>query len=335
VEPLLNAGIEVDVCIILERPDWLFDIYQKMAQRVDLKSVDLLASSTVAPDLRGLFRSTFYFFRPGLNIYPGFGADKSNMLPGCDPTVTNTGLALAVFLNFNQCVLLGVDMGSVKKDQHHIEGTVYDKGGVVYDQEFKMPARSTAGGVAHTSSVLHWARQSLENLIRGQAQRKVINCSDGVLIEHAIPFPINLVGSLNDYFPVDDCELPCLEEFTQSYDTGRLTYDRAVFEELIADVREALEGFSWERRNALGQTLFELLWKSGNQLAIPMMIRGSLYLLVWHALSVLGRLDADDRARADGVFRDGLLACVDYMAYKVEATVFDSLDALGASGGED
>jgi hypothetical protein len=103
-----------------------------------------------------------------------------------------------------------------------------------------------------------------------------------------------------------------------------------MFEDLMANVREPLEGFSWERRSAVGQELYELLWKSGNRSAIPMMIRGSLYLLIWHALSVLGRLRADERAVANEVFREGLLACLDYMASSLEETVFDSLDALYA-----
>jgi hypothetical protein len=139
---------------------------------------------------------------------------------------------------------------------------------------------------------------------------------------------VALANALEQYFPVDGSEAPILEEFSQPYDTERLTYSRREFEELADKVRAALSGFSWEGRSAVGKELYELLWRSGNRAAVPMMIRGSLYLLVWHALSVLGRISDEERAPATEVFRSGSLSCFDYMASQLETIVFDSLDTL-------
>jgi hypothetical protein len=327
LEPLLDAGIRVDACVILERGKEVPDVFRDMSNRVDLHNIDVVASSTVAPDLRDLFRTIVYFFRPGLNVYAGFGADFDNTLSGCDPTVTNTALALASFLNFDQCLLVGVDMGSLAADSHHSEKTAYHTAGLEWSKH-NIPARASHGGMAFTQSVFHWARQSMENLIKAQSQRQIINCSDGVFIEHAVTVPPEVAGAIDQFYPCEAKGMPDLEDFSQGYDVNRLQYDRQSFDELVVEVRAVLQDFAWETRTDMGRRLHALLWQSGNRSAVPMMIRGSLYLLIWHALSVLGRLDDDEREAANIVFRDGLLEALDYMVSELRAQVFDELDKL-------
>ena len=318
VEPLLAAGIRVDVCVVLERTKNLADIYEEMGQRVNLSDVDLVASSTVAPGLGKSFRRSVYFFRPGLNVLPGFGAEDSNTLFGCDPTVSNTGLALALALNFEQCLLVGVDMGTTDVEIHHARQSAYHTGDVKFTQPFTLPAVAQFGGQAYTSGVLHWARQALESLIKTHRFRaQIINASNGVQIDSVPALSAELAADVDRYFPISRNLLPNFDDFVTCFDEANVTYSYDSLDELIKGLYEILETFNWKDKYALGVALHSLLWRSGNTKALPMIIRGSLYLLIYHAFSVLGRTEESELEQAETTFREGLLRVVAVMDQRI------------------
>lgn len=322
VEPLLHAGIDVDICVILERGKALIAVYEEMSQRVDLTKVNLVASSTVAPGLSQFFSSAAFFFRPGLNVHAGFGADQTDTLYGCDPTVSNTAVALCASLNFGQCLLIGVDMGSTDVAHHHSKNSTYHTGTTQFGQKFNLPATANFGGPAVTGSVLHWARQCLETLVRSRyAETQTLNCSDGVEIAYAPSILPGVVGDIDRYFPPINLKQPRVMEIFVEYDTTRMAYDIGELDELIASLEYELEKFNWNDRAELGCALYDLLWSSANRKAWPMIIRGSLYLLIWHAYSVLSRLTPSQREDTGPIFCGALRAAVTYMVEKIRSDV--------------
>ena len=314
VEPLLHAGVRVDVCVILERGKDLLKVYEEMSKRVDLTRVNLVASTTVTPGLERFFRRTAYFFRPGLNIRAGFSATDQETLFGCDPTVSNTALALCASLNFEQCLLVGVDMGSVDLNRHHSAMSGYYTGGISFNHKMNIPAIAQFGGPAITNSVLHWARQSLENNIKIASKKmQIINCSNGVSISHTAAVLPDLIDRFDHFFPRVTATQPNFDDLRDSYDKGRMSYDLEELEVLVGEVKTELKKLCWNNRGELSSSLFKLLWSTGNKAAWPMIIRGSLYLLLWHAFSVIARLEKNELEEAELVFRNALIKSLDFM----------------------
>lgn len=325
VEPLLHAGIKVDVCVNLERNIEMVPIFEEIADRVDLSAVKLIASSTTSPGLAKLFKDASFFFRPGLNVLSGFGATHKDTLYGCDPTVSNTALSLCAHLKFAQCILVGVDMGSIDAESHHSKFCTYSTGTTQFKNPLSLAAVAQFGGPAATNFVLQWARKSLERLIERIASRlQIINCSDGVEIKGAIPLSSEFVSSIDQYFPVKKINLT-EHEWTDDYSLNKLNYIESELDALIQSLLVELESFDWENRFVLGERLGDLLWASGNKKPFPMIIRGSLYLMIWHAFSVISRVKEGQRDEFVKIFKSGLMSTLSLMENKIRIELLDKL----------
>jgi len=315
VEPLLARGIRVDACVLLERGTALRPIYAAMAERVDLKSVPLVASSTVHPDLEQHFARGLYFFRPGLNVAIGFGWGSEHILHNCDPTVSNTGTALALFLGFRRLVLFGIDVGSVDQSRHHSAQSAYYTDEDLKKTGLALPyeVEASFGGPAYTSLVFDWTRYKLQQLLTVQTNAIVLNLSDGVRIGSAPPLKGRMGGFLEQVFPLADAGAEALVMEGEPYDKDKYNYDPEDLDHFIRNVRRAFGRLSWSRRRETLKSLNALLWVQLPTHPFQSILRGTLSQMVWSVMGTLARMSADERAEYEPLLRHALVAGLDDM----------------------
>lgn len=200
IDAILSEGIKPDFHIQMERTRSGLQLYKYTAKHHDLSSVCLVASTTICPGISDLFGETVYFFRPGLSSMPVFLIDEQERLVNPDPTVANAALALAFHFSFHDIYFFGVDVGAKSTTHHHskksLYGTKHDDLPSYMDTDthtampdsFKIETPANFGGTVLTNDILSWTKANIEGSI---SQHKTgihfHNCSDGALIEGAIP----------------------------------------------------------------------------------------------------------------------------------------------------
>ena len=203
LQVLLSHGIVPDYHVELENiPEvpvmlnYILDLHKDMFPSGRFEGMTLMASSTVDPKVPPLFEETYFFFRDTVSSSYGFGHEHRHLyLIG--PNVSNTSVALASVLGFDEVYLFGTDCGMRDLTRHHSKDTAY-----FTSTEFKTPAPvdvtpsmtypGNFGGTIITDLILNWNRMLLEQVITIYAL-KAFNCSDGVLIAGAKP---KVAGSL-------------------------------------------------------------------------------------------------------------------------------------------
>lgn len=331
VEPLRAHHIRVDVCVNQERGRALTDLYEGIAQRVELKSIPLVASTTVDPRLQDFFHSGHYYFRGGLNTAKGFGLKSRHLLFGCDPTVTNAGLALAGFLGFRRVILFGVDVGSIDKEKHHSETSAYYKDEKQKEKDhepFNLTVPACFGGVARTSNSFTWTRYHHEKLIANTLEVMVLNASDGAMISGASPVEANAIPFLFDAFPLNSDPFEGIELEGGEFDEKNFNYDVNVLDEFVEDVRSTLRAFSWADRSRMLKSLTTLLWSLEMGHPFQIILRGTLTLMVWSTVSTLGRMTPDERSQYEAPLRRAMLLGLDGMYQEIRDLIVDGKHAL-------
>ena len=197
LQVLLRHGIVPDYHVELENiPEvpvmlnYILDLHKDMFPSGRFEGMKLMASSTVDPKVPPLFEESYFFFRDTVSSSYGFGFEHRHLyLIG--PNVSNTSMALASVLGFDEVYLFGTDCGMRDLKRHHSKDTAY-----FTSKEFKTPAPidvtptmtypGNFGGTIITDLILNWNRMLLEQVIVIYGL-KAYNCSDGVLIAGAKP----------------------------------------------------------------------------------------------------------------------------------------------------
>jgi hypothetical protein len=191
--PLLRNGIRPDFHCELENGHSSYDHLKRTADQFGLHGITLIASTTVWPDMPGLFDKRVFYFRDSV-CSTGLWASDRIGLYGTAPTCTNLALRAALLLCFRQLYLFGVDLGSRDAAKHHSHDAIYYRAedwgkGYTQSQEvmaMEMPANF--GGKAYTNGTLHWTRMMMaQGLEMFSTYSKVYNCSDGVQIPGTYP----------------------------------------------------------------------------------------------------------------------------------------------------
>jgi hypothetical protein len=186
LETLMDAGIQPDFWVMMERNELVLELALGTAERHDLSQIRCLGSTTVFPGLTELFKDPILFFRPGLSCKPLFATSEEQILVMPDPLSANAGLSAAMHIGFRELYLVGVDVGSRRQDSVHTPGGWYNRLDEPYG-ELGSRVRGNFGGEVWTTSTLHWSKQSLEILLSVARGRTVYNLSDGAFIEGAVP----------------------------------------------------------------------------------------------------------------------------------------------------
>jgi hypothetical protein len=329
VEPLLEAGIKVDCCVILERGPEVPDTFRDMAARVDLSNVAMIASSTVDPETEKYFGSAYYFFRPGLNVSTGFDADGTHTMRYCDPTVSNTGVALGVYFGFRKFVLFGVDFGTADPDRHHNQNTAYYRSDEINRQLEEDPivmdetAVGAFGGLVRSNFVLNWSRMLMERCLAERTDILVLSASDGARIKGSVAVLPEAAQDLPLAFPVLVEPYPKDVLTSEEYDLKNYNYDLGHADEFHAMLHKAASGISWERRYEAANDFQRLLLLIRRQDPFKIVFRGTTSEMVWSFFSVLNRMTEEERGIYEPRLRDLMLNTLQTM--KQEVT-----DLLGA-----
>lgn len=194
---LMANGITPDFQMLLENGAAPYRALKAVADEFGFDDTVLIASNTVDPRVKGLFKGAVFYFRNALSSYALFSPGDAYTLDESGPTVTNTGLSAALGLGFREIYLFGVDLGTRNQSRHHSKDSLYrhdgdDKeelaGAMKFDTVYDQVDLANFGGLAHTESIMLWTRDSLSRIIAAyRPSAQVYNCSDGLLIENAQP----------------------------------------------------------------------------------------------------------------------------------------------------
>lgn len=326
VEPLLAEGIVPDAMVLLERGDNLVGVYRDMAERVPLDRITMLGSTTLYPGVTEAFGRPVYFFRPGLNVNPGLCANKDQVLSGCDPTVSNTALAVARKLGAEEIYLFGVDFGSRFEGIHHAAQSAYYTGEVENTTRFQKAVPANFGGSARTDAIFDWSRFALQRLIMGMRPARIFNCSDGALIEGTTPLRPEAIR-VPETPPESRADAVIR---TEIYDAETATslldgpYGREATAALFNAMRSLVDHMHWEDRTAFNEEAHQVMWVSGVDNPLHMMVRGTFTLIAWRYMALMNRASDEMRGPLAERCRKGMERAITAM----ETWLNDSIHAL-------
>ncbi len=238
IGPLASAGIVPDFQMEIENLN-IFTIMEKIWEKIDLKKVCLIASSTADPEINPLFDRIVYYFRSALSPYPLFSADDRHVVKFSSPTVVNAGLGLAQELGFRQIYLFGADMGVKDKDMHHAANSYhYTENAILYEHNYNIEIQGNFGGKVVTSSSFYWARDAIIQSIRATGLGvRHFNCSDGAEINFCLPKTSRSL-ELDD---IPDGKAAVVDKIFETFPNyGRDHFDAAWNDEYI---RENMNGY--------------------------------------------------------------------------------------------
>jgi len=262
---LLKNGIRPDFHVENENTRPLINNLIEWQEKYGLEGITLVASSTVVPELSGLFDNRWYYYRAALSSSTVFRGDHEPV-EGADPLVSNAAFAVMNHLGFHNIYLFGVDCGMLLDGEHHSKDAVYyqdDYDNYVegeslefIEEGFDRQVPGNFGGKVMTSSALDLSRRTITH-VQQLRRTNLVNCSNGAMIEMAKPMvapAINLDSQPNQQAAV----LQRVENQMRSFQPGefleKIDLDEAVegcdiflrkFEKSIRKSYEKDEGF-WD-----------------------------------------------------------------------------------------
>jgi hypothetical protein len=192
---LQEHGIKPDLHVNIERNEKPFQAVLKVTTEDFRKEISFLGANNNYPPFFGAFGKSAFYLKAndaGALLFP---RNKYPRVYFVNPTVTNTGMALAFYLGFREIYLLGVDL-AFPEEKHHAKGTVYDK-----DEAFKKATEALLknskytvegnfGGKLYTNVLFLWAKDTMEAAIKDFSELdedfKIYNPNFGAKIEGAI-----------------------------------------------------------------------------------------------------------------------------------------------------
>lgn len=337
--PLLRAGLTPDFHVELERSKYQMEIPHAVAQDFDLSDVCLVGSTTLVPGVRQVFEKRVFYFRHLLSSFPAFSGELRNCLRYPSPTVGNTGVSFAQDIGFREAYLFGMDLGFVDPDVHHSINSVYREsdgkhnfGASIWDRT----VRGNFGGEVKSTYVLQWARDTLEvSMTNAGLGRIFYNCSDGSLIEGAVP----LLPEFVDLAEPSELKKVCVERIINGFPT----YSDADFDahwqdgKVIQDVRdigdrmiESIENHPDLSTKKYLNDLMKVAKPIDYDDSATSLMRGSIYLLLVVGEYHLDRVMQDDKKDEFVAFiRGEYVRLINSMCDEV-AVEFSALEKTGA-----
>ncbi|OHC75259.1 MAG: hypothetical protein A3G18_03075 [Rhodospirillales bacterium RIFCSPLOWO2_12_FULL_58_28] len=192
---LLKNEIRPDLHLENENTPQLLDNLKNFKNEYGLEGITLVVTTTVHPDVSGLFDNRWYFFRPALSSSVLL-LGSAEPLRGSDPLVSNAALAVSSAVGFKNIYLFGVDCGRRDGTAHHSQDAVYYEedydnyaAGESFDfieKQLNREVPANFGGKAMTSWSLDLSRINL-SILQRTGNFTLFNCSDGARIDGATP----------------------------------------------------------------------------------------------------------------------------------------------------
>jgi hypothetical protein len=201
-KPLLNAGIESDFHIEIERMPYLVNVLKEFLP--DYKG-HFIGASVIDSENFSLNRNSLMFIRDASAVSgEGFKVKYTS------PVVGNAGVSLALHFS-EEIYLCGFDAGFKKDSKLHAKGSFYDDKKDTSKEAFKV--KGNFSNDVYSNSLLNLSRNSLSNAI-SKFSAKVYNLSDGAFIGHTTPL------KTEDFLITDKIEKEkCINHIVSHFDT--------------------------------------------------------------------------------------------------------------------
>ncbi|MBQ9273892.1 MAG: motility associated factor glycosyltransferase family protein [Succinivibrio sp.] len=201
LDTLYHAGIQPDFYGCTERAPHIKETIRAIPDQNFIASLMLLGTEVVHPWTLECFNDCLLFGKYGEAFYSlasRFLDDGCLISPtvGVNPLVGNLGLATSIMLGFKHTYFFGIDNGTRLKDgeMHSSYNAAYTKAGVtvkgdLYKTDTTVPANF--GGSCESTYIFILSRdylaQDIAAIQKVDPQRQYYNCSDGALIQGAVP----------------------------------------------------------------------------------------------------------------------------------------------------
>ena len=188
---LEKNGIVPDLHVNIERNRPPYDAAVSSTSEDFRKKVPFLGANNNFPPFFEAFGRAAQYLKAGDAGAALFPQEKLYFV---NPTVTNTGLAMAYYLGFERVYLFGVDLAFPDKKRHHATGSVYEtlfKEDVEKLLKGELEVEGNFGGTLLTTSLFYNSKRVMEQSIdyfRSKRKRfEVFNPNRGAKIEGATP----------------------------------------------------------------------------------------------------------------------------------------------------
>ena len=194
---LYKAGIKPDFHVEQERVALVRDWISAGSDDEFRKGIVALGLNTAHPEVLESFERIGFAGKPndiGVDVLNNLLTDDLiQLLPYCNPTVTNCALAYALCMGFRDIYFIGVDMGTADDGRHHSDISLYSKieekveGGIHVSyveegQTYRVPGNFTES--VSTNQALDRSRQNIEEILK-LFQIEACNPNSGAKIEGA------------------------------------------------------------------------------------------------------------------------------------------------------
>ncbi|MBF0324323.1 MAG: motility associated factor glycosyltransferase family protein [Alphaproteobacteria bacterium] len=263
--------------------------------------IKLISSVTVNPRVMAFFDEAYFFFRDS-SVSTKCLAEGIPIMSAVGPNVSNTAVAVAARLGFGEMYFFGFDCGWRDAKTHHSKDTAYYTAEKHKVEEAKatITVPGNFGGEVETDTTLDWSRDMIEQKLRGFSI-KAFNCSDGALIEGALPLVpegLALKGPVLDRAAIlasirDNSRLFKAGEFLQRFDMADFVAEVDAFSEAILALidRAKAEKMSFMAFHGLVWPLVRDLHKSPDYRHIGSMFACSTMAMMKLACFFLNRVE--------------------------------------------
>uniref|UniRef100_UPI0023544D40 motility associated factor glycosyltransferase family protein n=1 Tax=Pseudoalteromonas sp. TaxID=53249 RepID=UPI0023544D40 len=201
LKALLINGITPDIHIEMERTaallDWVEVVERTEGVTTRLDELNIVALNTVYDGILKRFKSAHLLSKvndAGGRLIRAMDEKQLFTYPeSSNPSVSNTGLAVAAELGFKEVYLVGTDFGFVSQEHHHSKHSIY------FDKDFKhkelikknmqsdMVVKGNFRDEVLSTHIFDSSKGNVEILLQSNPQVTAYNTSDGAFIRFTTP----------------------------------------------------------------------------------------------------------------------------------------------------
>ena len=201
IASLAKKGIQSDFHVLVERPLYNHNIFERILPKEDYKKTNLIALNMVHPDTNLRYKWSGVAVKgneAGTSMMDLVALQTQGQtlpkIPYCNPVVANCALSYFLFMGFRNIYLFGVDNGSSSTGAHHSKDSIYRKMDDDDDSQGFSPQvikgselPGNFGGTVVSNDILKVAHIQLEKLIEHYNVDTVMNVGSGAYINQTVP----------------------------------------------------------------------------------------------------------------------------------------------------
>lgn len=196
VHPILKHGIIPDFHVEIESHMLTHESLSRITNQEFFEKTILIGALQLPPNVFNLFKNSCYFIKDSTALAKLFSDNPDEVITLATPTCTNTGLAIATHLRYENIYLFGTDFGFSDKEKHHSKDSIYfsSENSEIMDYEVSQSLKdlveveSVTGEAFYSIGMYCTSKKSIENCIIDRSRKynfNIRNCADGAVIAGA------------------------------------------------------------------------------------------------------------------------------------------------------